>query len=88
MPTVYRFSAERIQPVAEAIFAGAGSPRAEAALVAGRLTKRNLTGHDSPRLIRIPPYMAWVAGGPDPPGGRRTRSQGRGVAKAANHFRR
>ena len=68
MPTVYRFAAERIQPVAEAIFRGAGSPRAEAALVAGRLVKSNLTGHDSHGLIRIPRSMGWVRDGTIQPG--------------------
>ena len=70
MPTVYRFSPDMLQSAAESVFRSAGSPEAEAALVAGRLVKSNLTGHDSHGVIRIPRYLGWVRDGTIRPGAR------------------
>jgi LDH2 family malate/lactate/ureidoglycolate dehydrogenase len=63
MDTVYLFPYEHLQQVAHDVFRGAGSPEPEAALVAQRLLKSNLTGHDSHGIIRVPRYMDWVREG-------------------------
>ncbi|HEX9843330.1 MAG TPA: Ldh family oxidoreductase [bacterium] len=63
MDTVYLFPHERLQQVTHDILIGAGSPEPEAALVAERLLKSNLTGHDSHGIIRLPRYMDWVRQG-------------------------
>ena len=68
MDTVYLFPHERLQQVTHDILIGAGSPTPEAALVAQRLVKSNLTGHDSHGVIRIPRYMDWVRDGTIQPG--------------------
>ena len=68
MDRVLLFPHEALQRVAEDIFRVAGSPAAEAELVAQRLVKANLTGHDSHGVIRIPRYMGWVRDGTLRPG--------------------
>ena len=68
MDRVFLFPHEALQRVAQDIFLGAGSPAAEAELVAERLVKANLTGHDSHGVIRIPRYMGWVRDGTLRPG--------------------
>jgi uncharacterized oxidoreductase len=70
MDTVYLFPHERLQQVTHDILRGADSPEPEAALVAERLLKSNLTGHDSHGIIRIPRYMDWVRDGTIKPGQR------------------
>jgi uncharacterized oxidoreductase len=70
MDTVYLFPHQRLQQVTHDILRGAGSPEPEAALVAERLLKSNLTGHDSHGIIRIPRYMDWVRDGTIKPGQR------------------
>ena len=68
MDTVYLFPHAHLQQVTQDILIGAGSPEAEAALVAERLLKSNLTGHDSHGVIRMPRYMDWVRQGVIKPG--------------------
>ena len=68
MDRVFLFPHEDVQRVAADIFRASGSPEAEAELVAQRLVKANLTGHDSHGVIRIPRYMGWVREGKLRPG--------------------
>ena len=70
MDTVYLFPHARLQQVTHDILIGTGSPEPEAALVAERLVKSNLTGHDSHGVIRIPRYMDWLREGMIKPGQR------------------
>jgi LDH2 family malate/lactate/ureidoglycolate dehydrogenase len=70
MDPVYLFPHAHLERVAHDILRGAGSPEAEAALVAQRLLKSNLSGHDSHGIIRIPRYMGWVRDGTIRPGQR------------------
>ncbi len=68
MATVYLFPHARLEQVTHDILIGAGSPEPEAALLAERLVKSNLTGHDSHGIIRIPRYMQWLREGVIHPG--------------------
>jgi uncharacterized oxidoreductase len=68
MDRIFLFPPEPLKQVARDIFRGAGSPEPEAALIAERLIKSNLTGHDSHGIIRIPRYMGWVRDGTIHPG--------------------
>jgi uncharacterized oxidoreductase len=59
---------QTLQQAAQAIFQGGGSPEPEAELIAARLVKANLTGHDSHGLIRVHPYMERLREGKIQPG--------------------
>ena len=50
-----------LERLAAAIFQAAGSTPAEAAAVGEHLVEANLVGHDSHGVIRIAPYINWVA---------------------------
>ena len=52
-----------LQDLVETIFAHAGSAPREAEILAGHLIEANLMGHDSHGVIRIAPYLAWLAAG-------------------------
>lgn len=46
-----------------AVFAAAGCPDAESAVIAAHLVESNLTGHDSHGLIRVSAYIRWMREG-------------------------
>lgn len=58
-----KFTPERLQGAASAIFTAAGCDRDEAELVARYLVKANLVGHDSHGIIRVPQYVEQLAEG-------------------------
>ncbi|MEE8394571.1 MAG: Ldh family oxidoreductase, partial [bacterium] len=60
--TLY-FRWESLRDAAHALCLATGSPEQEATLVANRLLKANLTGHDSHGIIRLAVYMTWVREG-------------------------
>ena len=57
------FDWKHLRDVTRDILRGAGSDAPEAEVVAERLIKANLTGHDSHGIIRIPRYMMWLRDG-------------------------
>lgn len=68
MENVYLFAPNILESTARAVLSAAGSPPAEAELVAQRLVKANLTGHDSHGIIRLHQYMDWLRAGTLKPG--------------------
>jgi hydroxycarboxylate dehydrogenase B len=51
------FDSEQLRHFAAKVFQASGSPREEAAIVAGHLVTANLMGYDSHGVIRIPQYL-------------------------------
>jgi LDH2 family malate/lactate/ureidoglycolate dehydrogenase len=73
MATTYHFFApETLQGAIRDVFAAAGSPPEEAALIAQRLVKANLTGHDSHGTLRAHQYLERLRKGAIRPGQRLT----------------
>src|SRR5574341_2081035 len=68
MDKVYLFPAAALQEASRNILLAAGSPPAEADLVAGRLVRANLTAHDSHGVIRLHQYMEHMRLGAIKPG--------------------
>lgn len=58
-----KFSAAKLEGVAQAIFAAVGAPADIAAHVAKALVESNLMGHDSHGVIRVPTYVFRVEQG-------------------------
>jgi LDH2 family malate/lactate/ureidoglycolate dehydrogenase len=56
-------AAPALRDFAGALFAQAGSARAEAEMVAEHLVAANLAGHDSHGVIRVAKYLGWVSEG-------------------------
>ena len=54
---------QELRNLAETIFGHAGSAPGEAEILAGHLIESNLMGHDSHGVIRIAPYLEWLAAG-------------------------
>ena len=63
-----RYSIEFLKTVTTDIFAAAGTPRDEAAIVADHLVGSNLMGVDSHGVVRIPLYLRWIREGAIKPG--------------------
>lgn len=63
MPDTHHIPPDSLERAAFEIFKASGSPEAEARLIASRLLKSNLAGHDSHGVIRIPFYMRLLRDG-------------------------
>ena len=70
--TYFYFPPEPLQAAVRDVFQASGSPPEEAALIARRLVKANLTGHDSHGTIRVHPYLERLRKGMIRPGQRLT----------------
>jgi uncharacterized oxidoreductase len=54
---------KELRDLVQTIFGHAGSAPREAEILAGHLVEANLMGHDSHGVIRIAPYLEWLAAG-------------------------
>ncbi len=70
MSDTHYFSLESLTQAAHDLCIASGSPEEEAGLVAERLVKANLTGHDSHGIIRMARYMELMRNGMIKPGAR------------------
>jgi len=68
MTELIHFPWEGLRDAAISLCKASGSPEGEANLVASRLLKSNLVGHDSHGLIRLSMYMEWIRKGMIVPG--------------------
>ena len=59
---------DHLTETCRSLFLAARVPASEAAAVAGRLVEANRLGHDSHGVIRVPQYLAAIAGGEVVPG--------------------
>ena len=63
-----QLQADSLRTLTQDIFAAAGTPQAEAAIVAEQLVASNLYGLDSHGVVRIPLYVKWIQQGTIKPG--------------------
>jgi uncharacterized oxidoreductase len=84
--TYFFFPPDALQEALRDVFAASGSPTEEAALIARRLVKANLTGHDSHGTIRVHPYLDRLRKGMIRPGQQLTllRETGAAAVYSAN----
>ncbi|HEX2150423.1 MAG TPA: Ldh family oxidoreductase [Stellaceae bacterium] len=63
-----KIAADRLEEIGRALFAAAGAPEDEAALVMRHIVGANLVGHDSHGVIQIPTYIDRIKAGHIVPG--------------------
>ncbi|MCZ6558157.1 MAG: Ldh family oxidoreductase [SAR324 cluster bacterium] len=68
MAQTFYIPPDRLRDAARQLCLASGSPEAEAGLLAERLVKANLAGHDSHGIIRLAMYMQWMRDGIFQPG--------------------